>query len=77
MGTRLIISSEYDEKHLIESSRAKDIVTIEGYAEGESDDLNWKFGQFIKYLLAESYSIELIQKYLNCEGCIVYELDDV
>ena len=76
MATKLILKSESHYRDLIENSKDIDTVIIEGYIEGESDTMAYRFEQLAKLLLAEGYSIDLIKKYLNYENGEVFELGE-
>jgi molecular chaperone DnaK (HSP70) len=75
MATRLTIKAETNYKDLSSTSTTEENVIIESYIEGNMDNLNWRFEQFCKYLLADGYSMESINKYINYDG-EVYEKDE-
>jgi hypothetical protein len=76
MATKLTIKVETNYRDLISTSKSENKVEIESYVEGNGDTLAWRFEEFCKLLLAEGYSKETINEYLNYDG-EVYSRDDV
>jgi len=76
MATRLTIKVETNYRDLISTSATENKIEIESYVEGSDDTLAWRFEELCKVLLAEGFSIESINKYVDFDG-EVYERENV
>lgn len=75
MATKLTIKSETHNRDLFEGSKDTSSTIIESYTEGRNDTMSWRLEEFCRFLLAEGYTMELINKYVNYDG-EVYERDE-
>jgi len=76
MATKLTIKSETHNRDLFEGSKNTTATTIESYTEGKEDTIMWRLEEFCKFLLAEGYSMELINKFIIYDG-EVYRIEDL
>ena len=75
MAPKLTIKSETNDRDLIDTSTSEYSVELTGYIEGMSDNITWRFEQFCKFLLADGYSMELINTFIKYDG-EVYQIDE-
>ena len=75
MATKLTIKSETNDRDLLDTSTSEYSVELTGYIEGMNDNITWRFEQFCKFLLADGYSMELINTFIRYDG-EVYQIDE-
>ena len=75
MATKLTIKSETNDRDLLDTATSEYSVEMTGYTEGMSDNITWRFEQFCKFLLADGYSMELINTFIKYDG-EVYQLEE-
>jgi len=72
MATKLTFKSETD--YIDDGSSETSKVELEFYTKG--DTLAWCLESFLLFLLANGYSLEVIQKFLNTDGGEVFEIGE-
>ena len=72
MATKLTFKSETN--YIDDRSDETSKVDMEFYT--KNDKLKWHFEKFCLFLYANDFSLDLVQKYLNTDGCEVWEIGE-